>query len=90
MEIADRREQIDLSRIGPTLVIASSLILAIRTAKWSRVSTETASQIDWEAEIEQAIRMAHDVLSHLMTKSPYLFQQKGVMWHQPGDQESPR
>ena len=90
MEIAGYRKEVDLSRIGPTLVIASSLILAIRTAKWPRVAVETASQPEWDAEVEQSIQMAHRILSHLLNKSPFLFQHKDVPWYQPSEDESPR
>ena len=90
MEIAGYRKEVDLTRLGPTLVIASSLILAIRTAKWPRVVVETASTPEWDAEIEQSVRMAHSILSHLLSKSPFLFQYKDVPWYQPGEEESPR
>ena len=90
MEIAGYRKEVDLSRIGPTLVIAGSLILAIRTARWPRIAVDTASQPDWDAEVEQSVKMAHRILSHLLTKSPFLFQMKDVPWYQPGEEESPR
>ncbi len=89
MQIAGYRKEVDLSRIGPTLVIASSLILAIRTAKWPRIVVETASQPEWDAEVEQSVRLAHRILAHLLAKSPFLFQQKNVPWYQPAD-ESPK
>ncbi len=75
--------------MGPTLVIASSLILAIRTARWPRIVVETASQPEWDAEVEQSVRLAHRIMSHLLAKSPFLFQQKDVPWYQPED-ESPK
>jgi hypothetical protein len=88
MEIAGSRREVDLSRMGPMLVIASSLILAIRTARWPRASVESASDgqsnvpsneqsdAQWEAEVEQAVRMAHRIFAHLVNKSPFLFQYK--------------
>ena len=90
MEIAGYRKEVDLGRLGTTLVIASSLILAIRTARWPRNVVETASQPEWDAEVEQSIRMAHSILAHLLTKSPFLFQQKDVPWYQPSENESPK
>jgi hypothetical protein len=90
MEIAGYRREVDLSRLGPTLVIASSLILAIRTSKWARIACDTSSQPDWDAEVEQSIKMAHRILSHLLAKSPFLFQHKDVPWYQPGEEESPQ
>jgi len=90
MEIAGYRKEVDLGKLGPTLVIASSLILAIRTAKWPRIVVETASTTDWDLEVEQSVRMAHHILSHLLVKSPFLFQHKDVPWYQPSEDESPR
>jgi hypothetical protein len=71
MEIAGYRREVDLSKMGPTLVIASGLILAIRTAKWPRILVDTASQPEWDAEVEQSVKMAHRILSHLLAKSPF-------------------
>jgi hypothetical protein len=90
MEIAGYRRETDLSKMGPTLVIASSLILAIRTAKWPRIACDTASQPEWDAEVEQSVKMAHRILSHLLAKSPFLFPHKDVPWRQPGEDESPK
>ena len=90
MEIAGPRKEVDLSRLGPTLVIASSLIFAIRTAKWPRIVVNSVSTPEWDAEVEQSIRMAHGILSHLLSKSPFLFQFKDVAWYQPDEDESPR
>jgi hypothetical protein len=90
MEIAGYRKQPDLSKIGPTLLIASSLILAIRTAKWPRIELETASNREWEAEVEQSVKMAHFILAHLLAKSPFLFPHKDVPWYEPSENESPR
>jgi hypothetical protein len=76
--------------MGPTLVIASGLILAIRTAKWQKALVDTASQTEWDAEVEQSVKMAHRILSHLLAKSPFLFPQKDVPWYQPSEDESPK
>jgi hypothetical protein len=67
-----------------------SLIIAIRTAKWPRIACDAASQPEWDAEIEQSVMMAHRILSHLLAKSPFLFPQEDMPWHQPGEDESPK
>ena len=64
--------------MGPTLLIASSLILAIRTAKWPRVAVDAASQPEWDAEVERSVAMAHRILAHLLSKAPFLFPHKDV------------
>lgn len=90
MQVGGLNKQVDHPRLGPTLVIASSLILAIRTAKWPRDTVSTGSESDWDAEVEHSVRIAHRVLSYLLAKSPELFQQRDVPWYQPSDDESPK
>jgi hypothetical protein len=90
MEIAGDKKQPDLSNIGPTLIIASSLILAIRTAKWPRLGLGMPPSEEWEAEVEQSVKMAHVILSHLLSGAPFLFPQKDVQWYQRSKSESSR
>jgi hypothetical protein len=35
IEVGGHHERIDLPKLGPSLLIASALILAIRTARWT-------------------------------------------------------
>ena len=90
MQVGGVNKQVDHARLGPTLVIASSLVLAIRTARWSRDTVSTGSQPEWDAEVEHSVRIANRVLSYLLSKSPGLFQQRDVPWYQPGEDESPK
>jgi hypothetical protein len=80
MDIGGYKREPDFNKLGPTLVIASSLVLAIRTAKWKTQSCETASAVEWDAEVDRSVWIARRVLSHLLAKSPDLFQQKNVPW----------
>jgi hypothetical protein len=89
MHVGGVHQQVDHARLCPTLVIASSLVLAIRTAKWPRETVATGSEPEWDAEVEHSVRIAKRVLSYLLSKSPDLFQQKDVPWYQPEDDESP-
>lgn len=90
MRVGGIHKRVDHARLGPTLVIASSLVLAIRTAKWARDTDTTASQMEWEAEVEHSVRIANRVLSYLLSKSPAMFQQKDVPWYCPEENESPK
>ncbi len=90
MQLGGINQEIDHAKLGPTLVIASSLVLAIRTARWSRDTVSTASSPEWEAEVEHSIRIARRVLSHLISKSPDLFPHKDAPWHQPSEDDSPK
>jgi hypothetical protein len=49
--------------MGPSLLIATCLILAIRTARWPVRSDERVSDMDLEREIEHAAHLAGRVLS---------------------------
>ncbi len=90
MQVGGTTKQIDLQKLGPTLVIASSLILAIRTARLPAFKASTASSSEWDAEIAHSITIANMVLSQLVSRSPTLFQQKDVPWYEPNDEDSPK
>jgi hypothetical protein len=90
MEVGGFNREGDLAKLRPTLVIASSLVLAIRTAKWPRHTVGTGSSPEWDAELIHSIEIANRVLSHLVSRSPTLFQQKNVPWYQPSEDESPK
>jgi hypothetical protein len=90
MKIAGYRKEPDLSKMGPTMIIASSLILAIRTAKWPCIELDMASNREWDVEVEQSVRMARYVMSHLLAKASFLFVHKDVPWYEPSEDESPR
>ena len=89
MQIGGIHKGVDHAKLGPSLLIASSLVLAIRTARWPRETVTTTCQPEWEAEVEHSIRIANRVLSHLLSKSPGLFQQRDIPWYQPSEDESP-
>ena len=87
MQVGGVQKRVDWERLGPTLVIASSLVLAIRTARWPLDSTPTASQLEWDAEVEHSVRLAKRVLSHLLAKTPGMFVHKDVPWYQATDDD---
>jgi hypothetical protein len=77
-------------RWGPSMLIATCLILAIRTAKWPAQWHETESQIALDAEIEYAHRLASRVFSTLIAKHSTLFPSKRKAWYQPDGEDSPK
>ncbi len=88
MKVGGYDKAVDYAKLGPTLVIASSLVLAIRTARWKPPDTDsTSSARDWEAEMERSVWIARRVLSHLTAHSPDLFQQKDVPWWLPDEED---
>jgi hypothetical protein len=90
MQSGGTTKEVDFAKLGPTLVIASSLVLALRTAKWSRFQESTASSPEWDAEVDHSIAIAKKVLSRLVSKSPSMFRQKDVPWYQASEDDSPK
>lgn len=84
------RSEVDHQKLGPALVIASSLILAIRTARWPTTHSDGLSNTEWDKEVEHSVRMGRLVLSHLTTRYPDLFQAKQVPWYVATDEDSPK
>jgi hypothetical protein len=81
----------DWPKMGPSLLIASCLILAVRTAKWPpRSSGGTASDRELDVEVEHAIHLAGCVLSHLVSKRQSIFPQKAEPWFTPNDEDAPK
>jgi hypothetical protein len=90
MNVGGYNKEPDWVKIGPSLLVASSLVLAIRTAKWAANEGSTSSSVEWDAEVERSIKIAHRVLSSLLARSPHLFAQKNVPWYQPSEDGSPK
>ena len=89
-QVGGYRAEIDQQKLGPALVIASSLILAIRTARWPATHSDGLANIEWEKEVEHSVRIGRLVLSHLTTRYPDLFQSKQVPWYVATDDDSPQ
>jgi hypothetical protein len=89
-QVGGYRREVDFQKLGPALVIASSLVLAIRTARWPATYSDGLANMEWEKEVEHSVRIAKTVLSHLTTRSPDLFQMKDVPWYVATDDEVPK
>jgi hypothetical protein len=91
LEIGGYNEEINWPKMGPSLLIATCLIVAIRTAKWTaRSESSTASDFELEREIEHAAHVAGRVLSHLVSKNPSIFSKIQKPWYQPDGEDWPR
>jgi hypothetical protein len=88
--IGGYRLEVDPQKLGPALLIASSLVLAIRTARWSPTHSDGLSNVEWDKEVEHSVRIAKVVLSHLTGRCPELFQTKQVPWYVATDEEVPQ
>lgn len=89
-EIGGYNVNIDWPKLGPSLLIATSLILAIRTAKWPAVFDKTSSNSELEKEIEYATFLASRVMSSLVSRREGLFPQKSTPWYQPNEEDVPK
>jgi hypothetical protein len=90
MEIGGYNKEPDLVKLGPSMLIASCLILAIRTAKWAAVVQENTAERELETEIEYAIHVAGRVLGKLVGRKAYLFASKQVPWYIADDEDEPK
>jgi len=90
LEVGGYTDRPDWPKLGPSLLIATCLILAIRTAKWTARQDEKLSNHDLDREIDQSIHLAATVLSKLLTRKEALFPQKREPWHQPNSEDVPK
>jgi hypothetical protein len=88
-QVGGHRREVDHQRLGPALLIASSLILAVRTARWSPTHSDGLAHIEWDTEVEHSVRIAKIVLSHLTPRCPELFPIKDVPWYVATDEDVP-
>jgi hypothetical protein len=90
MEIGGYNKEPDWIKMGPSMLIASCLILAIRTAKWAAIVHPTASERDLEKEIQYSIHVAGRVLGSLVASKAELFPTKQVPWYIADDEDVPK
>jgi hypothetical protein len=73
MEIAGYNNVPDWPKMGPSLLIATCVIVAIRTARWSATIDARNSNSELDREIKFAADVAQRVLSKLEAKHPSIF-----------------
>jgi len=73
----------DWPKMGPSLLIATCLIVAIRTARWSATHDSATSNCELEKEIEYAARVAQRVFAALIKECPSIFPQARRPWYKP-------
>lgn len=89
LKIIGLEDHPDWPKMGPSLLIATCLILAIRTAKWSARSDSTASNIDLEKEIDHAAYLAGRVLAKLVARNPSIFPNAKSPRYAPNGDDEP-
>ncbi len=68
LEVGGYHDSPDWPILGPSLLIATCIILAIRTAKWPARFDERLSHHELDQEIDYAAGLANRVLSRLVAK----------------------
>lgn len=87
LEVGGFHDRPDWPKMGPSLLIATCLIVAIRTAEWPARSDDKLCGQDMNEEIEFAAYIADRVLSKLMTKNETIFPQRKEPWYQANHED---
>jgi len=89
MKVAGYDQRPDFSRMGLSLLIASSLILAIRTARWPPTLTENLVSPELDQEIDYSVLLATRVLSRLLKEKEFMFPSRREARYVPEEDENP-
>ena len=90
LDVGGYHDRPDWPKMGPSLLIATCLILAIRTAKWTARSDAALSEVDLDQEIDYSAHLASRVLSKLVSKHPGMFPALKEPWYQANDEDVPK
>ena len=89
LEVGGYTDVPDWPKLGPSLLIATCLILAIRTARWPARTKQMLSDSELDREVDFAEYLAKKVLSHLMSRNEAIFPQRKQPWYQPDGKDCP-
>ena len=89
MEVGGYNDVPDWPKMGPSLLIATCLIVAIRTAKWSATIDVRNSNSELDKEIQFASSVAQRVLTLLTSSHPSIFPSKKRPWYRATSKDSP-
>ncbi len=89
MKVTGYEQRPDFSRMGPTLLIASALILAIRTARWPVMTDDSLVTPELDLEIDYAVLLASRTLSRLLKQKESMFPSRREPRYSPEEDESP-
>ena len=88
-QVGGYRREVDYQKLGPALIIASSLVLAIRTARWDPTYTDSLANVEWKKEVEHSVLIAKGSVA-FSSRRPDLIQSKDVAWNVPTHEEVPK
>ena len=94
MKVTGHEAKTDWPKLGPSILIATALIVAIRTAKWAARGGEDARLSDVDVELDKEVRFAARVsirvMHELLRKHEGLFPQKLVPMWEATDEDVPK
>jgi hypothetical protein len=90
LDVGGYHDRTDWPKMGPSLLIATCLIVAIRTAKWPPRADESLAGQELSDEIQFAAQIASRVMSTLIGKYETIFPQRKEPWYQPNDDDTPK
>ncbi|HVT99240.1 MAG TPA: hypothetical protein VHE33_17170 [Acidobacteriaceae bacterium] len=90
LEVGGTTDCPDWPKLGPSMLIATCLIVAIRTAKWAPDADPHLAGRELGREIEYAAHVAHRVLSRLLRTDVTLFPQRKEPWYKPDGEDQPK
>jgi hypothetical protein len=82
LEVGGYTDVPDWPKLGPSLLIATCLILSIRTAKWPAHTKRMLGDSELDQEVDFAEYLATKVLSHLMARNEAMFPKRKQPWYQ--------
>ena len=88
MEIGGYNDVPDWPKMGPSLLIATCLIVAIRTARSSATIDVRNSNSELDQEIKYAATVAHRVLSAIESAYPSIFPKRKQPWYKATSDDS--
>ena len=91
MKVVGNERRPDWPKLGPSIIIATALIVAIRTAKWVAKSSADPQFSDVDVELDKevsfAARISIRVMHELLRRHESLFPQRVVPIYEAGSEE---
>lgn len=91
MKVAGTDSRPDWPKLGPSIIVATALIVAIRTAKWASKAGGDATFSDVDVELDKevnfAARISIRVMHELLRRHASLFPSKQVPIYEAGSEE---
>jgi hypothetical protein len=90
LDVGGHTDKPDWPKLGPSLLIATALIVAIRTAKWTANADSKISGPGLDQEIDFAAHVASRVLARLVRLNEVMFPQRKEPWYAADGEDQPK